>query len=226
MDDRRSWNELLERVAAGDLAPDPPEGAERLATRADFERELRSSLAAREELDGLGPERIAVEQDARALPHVPRRAGIHDPVRARARRGATQGHASRPTAGRSMLPVAWVLAAAGLALLLWRPWSGPATGSVDGPLGRITDLSPQGPVAEYGTFTWSCEAGPGDSFVLQLYDAATDKRLLPPQELMTNRWTPDAGASAKLSDSIRWRVRVNRASGEVQAAEAFAQRAP
>jgi len=98
-----------------------------------------------------------------------------------------------------------------LAWLWWHSGTAPSRGDLFLGSEAAGELSPQGTVAEFGTFTWKADLPPGGSFRVSIFDASDTlhtKPLVRSDNLGQPSWTPTPQQLALLPDSIYWEVEV------------------
>jgi len=216
--------ELLRRVACGELSAEADEVRAWSGRDPAFASAVRSWVELTSGLDALGSERRAAEQAAAGLAEVPGADAVAPLVRRLS--GATEAAAApRPRRWPAWIALA---AAAAVVLFLLRPWeTGPAGPRGPGRTlegsGALADLDPHDEVGAYGRFSWRCDAGKNDWFVVEVFPAEGGERVLASRELGGTEWTPTPDELARLPAEIRWVVLWHRADGSTDTAEAWAR---
>lgn len=218
--------ELLQRVAVGDLSPDD----ERVRAAAARDEEFRIALAELHELEVLATgvrrrrdedlraidDGAVAEESARLVALVQRLASDEG---ATSDGGSRDDSARRPSAVR--FRAGWLVAAAALVALAFFlrglvPAAGPGSPR-DAPLvlgPHLGDLAPSGPGSSYERFSW--EAPDAAWFDIEIYDVATGEFIDVERGVEETRWTPSPERHRAWPENIRWVVNAFDLSGALE----------
>jgi len=196
--------ELLRRLALGEIAESGPEAAPVVARCAVCRDRLESHRSVEAALRRAAAVEAAVLEEAEALSGAPGSDRV-EPTRAAA------APTSPPARGRSgTRRVALALAAAVVvAAALWAITRLDPDAQPDEPLGSrraIRSLSPDGGVRDFSTFAWSFDLPGAAWFEITIRAEGGATPLIVSPRLRETAWTPPAEALRALPDRIEWEV--------------------
>lgn len=212
--------DVLQRLLVGELDAGTPEARAYLSRHPEAAAELEAMRRVEAALERVAHERETVVREAERLEGAPGEALVEQVVHDGRRRFAS---------ARSVLPRLALLAAAGLVLFLWHPWSiGPPTevpprGPSMGPELRL--LAPTGAVDRLEELTWSYSLEPSQVFRVLVYDPDDPLTVVADSgELEESRWRPPRAQVESWPNPLRWEVQVLEEGRSVAVAGATLRR--
>ncbi|MEW6742033.1 MAG: hypothetical protein AB1486_04670 [Planctomycetota bacterium] len=205
----RGAHEILQRLVAGDLDPEGPEGRALLEGDAKLRAAYESLLALAARLDA------AAAQEREVLSSVEHQPQPGPPVRR-----ILENIWSRQQRERRVFRLTLAAAAAVLLVLttlallhgLAKPERPPGAIELGGQ--SITCLAPLGEVRSYGTFRWRSGLPPGYTYRLIITDASSGREVHRVEALSEPEWMPAEALEASLPREILWTVQARMPGSE------------